>query len=118
DYWDVNLGGSLALLRAMSEQGVRRLVFSSTAATYGIPERMPITEDVPQRPINPYGASKLAVERAIRDVLDSDPRWSAAVLRYFNVAGCAADGSLGEDHQPETHLIPLVLQAAAGRRPH
>lgn len=118
DYWDVNVTGSLALLRAMAEQGVRRLVFSSTAATYGIPERMPITEDVPQRPINPYGASKLAVERAIRDLLDADPRWSAAILRYFNVAGCAADGSLGEDHQPETHLVPLVLQAAAGRRPH
>jgi len=118
DYWDVNLTGSLALLRAMSDHGVRRLVFSSTAATYGIPDRMPITEDVDQRPINPYGASKLAVERAIRDVLDADPTWSAAILRYFNVAGCASDGSLGEDHQPETHLLPIVLQAAAGRRSH
>lgn len=118
DYWDVNVSGSLALLRAMHDSGVRRLVFSSTAATYGIPERMPITEDVAQQPINPYGASKLAVERAIRDLVASDPSWSAAILRYFNVAGCAADGSLGEDHQPETHLIPIVLQAASGRRPH
>ncbi len=113
-YWNNNVGGSLSLLQTMTERGVRRLIFSSTAATYGIPEVDPITEDCPQHPINPYGSSKLAVERLIQDHAASQRDFSFASLRYFNVAGCA--WGLGEDHHPETHLIPIVLQCAAGRR--
>lgn len=116
DYWQNNVAGSLSLLKAMQTRGVERLVFSSTAATYGVPEQLPITEDTPQAPINPYGATKLAVEQAIRDTVRSRPAMAATVLRYFNVAGCSHEGGLGEDHRPETHLIPIVLQAAAGRR--
>ena len=114
-YFRTNLGGTLNLLDAMRDAGVGRLVFSSTAATYGAPATIPITEDAPALPTNPYGASKLAMDEAIR--------WEAAAqglgaisLRYFNVAG--ASGRLGERHDQETHLIPLVLQAAAGQRPH
>lgn len=114
DYWASNVGGSVSLLRAMQAAGVPRLVFSSTAATYGVPATLPIREDAPQRPINPYGATKLAVERAIADLQGADPAFSCAILRYFNVVGCAH--GLGEDHRPETHLLPIVLQAAAGRR--
>lgn len=114
-YWENNVGGTLSLLRAMDQRGVRRLVFSSTAATYGVPDRLPIVEDTPQQPINPYGATKLAVERALADVCAASGL-SATVLRYFNVAGCALDGTLGEDHRPETHLIPILLQVALGRR--
>ncbi|HXG10666.1 MAG TPA: UDP-glucose 4-epimerase GalE, partial [Gemmataceae bacterium] len=91
--------------------------FSSTCATYGVPERVPITEDEPQKPINPYGSGKLAVEGALRDYAAAYG-WGFASLRYFNAAGASPDGTLGEDHDPETHLIPLVLQAALGRRPH
>jgi UDP-glucose 4-epimerase len=91
-------------------------VFSSTCATYGEPDEMPIHEDVPQRPINPYGASKLYSERMLRDLRHVLPDFSCAILRYFNVAGCAADGSLGEHHEPETHIIPVILQTALGQR--
>lgn len=115
-YYDNNTAGSASLVRAMSRAGVQRMVFSSTCATYGEPERMPITEDMLQRPINPYGWSKLFVERVLSDYGHATPAFGFAALRYFNVAGCARDGSLGEDHRPETHLIPLVLQAALGRR--
>ncbi|HHO51516.1 MAG TPA: UDP-glucose 4-epimerase GalE [Deltaproteobacteria bacterium] len=113
-YWDNNVGGSISLLSAMRDEGVGTLVFSSTAATYGVPDVLPIAEDTPQSPINPYGATKLAVESAIADVHRSDPAFCSTILRYFNVVGCS--GGLGEDHHPETHLLPLVLQAAAGRR--
>ncbi|MEZ4322094.1 MAG: UDP-glucose 4-epimerase GalE [Myxococcota bacterium] len=116
DYWRNNVGGSLNLLRAMEDRGVRRLLFSSTAATYGIPDTMPIHEDASQRPINPYGATKLAVESAIRDHASASPGFAFAILRYFNVAGCAF--GLGERHFPETHLVPIVLQAASGKRSH
>jgi UDP-glucose 4-epimerase len=115
-YYDNNLGGSISLLRAMHAAGVRRLVFSSTCATYGRPETMPITEEAPQEPINPYGFSKLFTERALADYGACTPGFGHAVLRYFNVAGCALDGSLGEDHDPETHLIPTVLLVALGKR--
>ncbi|MFF8592640.1 UDP-glucose 4-epimerase GalE [Streptomyces sp. NPDC015220] len=112
-YWDNNVGGTMALLAAMREAGVRRLVFSSTAATYGEPERTPIPETAPTRPTNPYGASKLAVDHMITGEAAAHGL-GAVSLRYFNVAG--AYGAHGERHQPESHLIPLVLQVAQGRR--
>jgi UDP-glucose-4-epimerase GalE len=99
----------------MRRAGVGRLVFSSTCATYGVPERMPITEDLPQQPINPYGATKLMIERVLRDY-DAAYGLRSVALRYFNAAGCDPDGEIGEDHDPETHLIPLVLQVALGQR--
>ncbi|MEU2583054.1 UDP-glucose 4-epimerase GalE [Streptomyces avermitilis] len=112
-YWDNNVGGTLALLAAMREAGVRKLVFSSTAATYGEPEEVPIVETAPTRPTNPYGASKLAVDHMITG--EAGAHGLAAVsLRYFNVAG--AYGSCGERHAPESHLIPLVLEVAQGGR--
>ncbi|MFI1167070.1 UDP-glucose 4-epimerase GalE [Streptomyces sp. NPDC020801] len=112
-YWDNNVGGTMALLTAMREAGVRTLVFSSTAATYGEPEQVPIPETAPTRPTNPYGASKLAVDHMITG--EASAHGLAAVsLRYFNVAG--AYGTCGERHDPESHLIPLVLQVAQGRR--
>jgi UDP-glucose 4-epimerase len=115
-YYQNNLVNTLTLLDALRRHGVKRFVFSSTCATYGVPQTVPITEDEPQRPINPYGNGKLAVEYALGDYAAAYD-WGFAALRYFNAAGASADGSIGEDHNPETHLIPLVLQAAAGRRP-
>lgn len=114
-YYHNNVGGSLALLDAIRAEGVWRIVFSSTTATYGVPDRIPIREDEPQHPINPYGFTKLVVERALADYAKAYGLGYAA-LRYFNAAGALADGSHGEDHQPETHLIPLVLQVALGQR--
>ena len=114
-YYQNNIVGTLALLDAMRDAGVNRIVFSSTCATYGIPQRVPITEDHPQRPINPYGFTKLAIERALADYSHAYGLGYAA-LRYFNASGAAADGTIGEDHDPETHLIPLVLQVALGQR--
>jgi UDP-glucose 4-epimerase len=114
-YWRNNLVGTLNLLDAMRANGIGRLVFSSTCATYGEPEVVPISEDERTAPVNSYGASKLAVDLMIRDECRAHGL-AAASLRYFNVAG--ASGELGEDHQPETHLIPLVLLAAAGVREH
>ncbi|MFG2345164.1 UDP-glucose 4-epimerase GalE [Streptomyces phaeochromogenes] len=112
-YWDNNVGGTMALLAAMRSAGVRKLVFSSTAATYGEPETTPIVESAPTAPTNPYGASKLAVDHMITG--EAAAHGLAAVsLRYFNVAG--AYGASGERHDPESHLIPLVLQVAQGRR--
>jgi UDP-glucose-4-epimerase GalE len=112
-YWRVNVGGTLNVLEAMRDVGVPIIVMSSTAAVYGSPERSPVAEDAPLAPINPYGASKLAAERAVASY--AGPYGIAfAALRYFNVAGAA--GELGEDHRPETHLIPSALEAAAGRR--
>jgi UDP-arabinose 4-epimerase len=116
-YFRNNVVNSLGLFEAMRETGVRRIVFSSTCATYGIPETVPISESLPQRPVNPYGESKLMIERALH--------WYAVVhgftyaaLRYFNAAGADPDGETGEHHEPETHLIPLVLAAALGERDH
>jgi UDP-glucose 4-epimerase len=112
-YWRGNVMGALNLLDAMRAAGVKRIVFSSTAATYGEPDVELITEETPNVPVNTYGNSKLAVDRMLAD--EARAHGLAAVsLRYFNVAG--ASGPLGEDHEPETHLIPLVLQAAAGQR--
>jgi UDP-glucose 4-epimerase len=115
-YYRNNVVGSLSLLEAMRAAGVARIVFSSTCATYGEPEKMPISEDAPQRPVNPYGASKLMIERALADYAAAYGLGYAA-LRYFNACGAAPDASLGEDHATETHLIPLTLQVALGQRP-
>jgi UDP-glucose 4-epimerase len=114
-YWRNNVVGTLNLLDAMREHGIGRLVFSSTCATYGEPDEVPMPETLPTDPVNSYGNSKLAVDRMIGDECRAHGL-GAISLRYFNVAG--ASGAFGEDHYPETHLIPLVLQAAAGRREH
>ena len=113
-YYENNVGGALAVLRAAAECGVKHFIFSSTAATFGNPVETPITETHPQRPINPYGETKLAVERAL-------PHFEVAygiksvVLRYFNASGADPEGVLGEDHHPEQHLIPRAIDAALGR---
>jgi UDP-glucose 4-epimerase len=112
-YWSGNVVTSFRLLEAMRRHGAPRLVFSSTAATYGEPEQVPIPEDAPTRPTNPYGASKLAIDHAIRSYAIAHGL-AATSLRYFNVAG--AHGRFGERHTVETHLIPLVLQVASGAR--
>jgi len=115
DYYSANTQGVIALLQAIDAAGVTRMVFSSTCATYGEPEVMPITEDLPQRPINPYGWSKLMCERVLIDYAHATPTFGFAAPRYFNVAGSAEDGSIGEDHKPETHLIPRLLLTALGK---
>jgi UDP-glucose-4-epimerase GalE len=116
-YFRNNVANTLNLLEAMRATDVGSIVFSSTCATYGVPQRVPISEDAPQRPVNPYGESKLFVERALHWLGGAHGlHWAA--LRYFNAAGADPDGELGEDHDPETHLIPLVIEAALGRRPH
>ncbi|TMW70410.1 UDP-glucose 4-epimerase GalE [Alteribacter natronophilus] len=114
-YYDNNVNGALSLLKVMKRFGTKRIVFSSTAATYGEPERMPIEETDRTEPTNPYGETKLAIEKMLK--------WSEkaygiehVVLRYFNVAGAHTEQEIGEDHTPETHLIPIILQAALGQR--
>jgi UDP-glucose 4-epimerase len=116
-YWQNNLVNTVNLLECVRRHKITRFVFSSTCATYGSPKQMPITEETPQQPINPYGHTKLAVERALHDYSLAYGMGYAA-LRYFNASGAAADGTIGEDHTPETHLIPLALYAAMGKRPH
>lgn len=118
-YYRVNVTGTLNLLEAMIRARIPRLVFSSTAATYGEPgpDLIPIREDCPVLPTNPYGATKLAADRMISD-FSAAHGLAATSLRYFNVAGASSDERFGEDHDPETHIIPLVLEAAAGRRSH
>lgn len=114
-YYENNVGGAVSLLRVMSKHNVKKIVFSSTAAVYGEPDLVPITETLQPNPTNPYGETKLAIEKMLK--------WSEqaygiqhVILRYFNVAGADLDGKLGEDHHPETHLIPIVLQVALGKR--
>ncbi|WP_425616452.1 UDP-glucose 4-epimerase GalE [Anatilimnocola sp. NA78] len=114
-YYENNVVGSLRLLQAMQEADVRKIVFSSTTATYGEPEKSPIAETTPQKPINPYGVSKLMVEQILDDFARAYG-FGFAALRYFNAAGASADGLIGEDHRPESHLIPIVLQVALGQR--
>jgi len=116
-YYLNNVAATLHLLHAMLGAGVKKFVFSSTCATYGAPDTLPIGETCPQAPINPYGQTKLDVETALK-ALARAHGLSFASFRYFNAAGAAEDGSIGEDHEPETHLIPLAIDAAAGRRPH
>lgn len=115
-YYFNNEVATLHLLRAMLAAGVKKFVFSSTCATYGTPATLPIVETTPQAPINPYGQTKLDVENALK-ALATAHGLSFAAFRYFNAAGAAEDGTIGEDHTPETHLIPLAFDAATGRRP-
>jgi UDP-glucose 4-epimerase len=114
-FYQNNVIATLGLFESMRRMGVHRFVFSSTTATYGQPERIPIAEDTPQIPINPYGFTKLVVERALKDYARAYG-FAGAALRYFNAAGAASDGSIGENHKPESHLIPLILQVALGQR--
>ncbi len=116
-YYQNNVVNTLNLLNAMQVFGVDKFIFSSTAATFGEPQYTPIDEKHTQHPINPYGRTKLMVEQAMADY-DKAYGIKSVALRYFNAAGADPDGQLGERHDPETHLIPLVLQAASGRRPH
>ncbi|HWB50202.1 MAG TPA: UDP-glucose 4-epimerase GalE [Stellaceae bacterium] len=115
-YYRNNVVGTLTLLDAMRDAGVERIVFSSTCATYGLPESMPIAETTPQRPVNSYGETKLTIERALHWYGQAYGLRSVA-LRYFNAAGCDRGREIGEEHDPETHLIPLVLRAALGSGP-
>ncbi|MDP5015782.1 UDP-glucose 4-epimerase GalE [Anabaena sp. UHCC 0187] len=114
-YYRNNVLGTLTLLESMLAASINKFVFSSTCATYGVPNFIPITEDHPQNPINPYGATKLMVERILTD-FDVAYNFKSVRFRYFNAAGANPQGLLGEDHDPETHLIPLVLQTALGKR--
>lgn len=115
-YFDVNVGGTTTLLQAMAATGVKNLVFSGTCAVYGNPEYLPLDEKHPKAPVSPYGLSKLMVEEILAGCRDKEG-FNITSLRYFNAAGCMPDGSLGESHQTETHLIPLAIAAALGRRP-
>lgn len=115
-YWRENVTGALNLIEATVAAGCRHFVFSSTCATYGDQDGVLLDEATPQRPINAYGASKLAIEEMLRNFRDSHGL-NHVIFRYFNVAGCDPEGEIGEQHHPETHLIPLMLDAVAGRRP-
>jgi UDP-glucose 4-epimerase len=114
-YFDNNVGGTITLLRAAQAAGIDKIVFSSTCATYGIPSTIPIDESHVQSPINPYGRSKLIVEQILKD-LDRYQGFRSLILRYFNAAGADPEGRIGEWHSPETHAIPIALDAALGRR--
>ena len=116
-YWRENVTYTLGLLEAMRAAECKEFVFSSTCATYGEPVEVPMTEDHPQNPINPYGRTKLVIEHMLSDFAHAYGLRYAA-LRYFNAAGASPDGGIGEDHEPETHLIPLVFQVAQGKREH
>ena len=117
-YHSNNVQGTLSLLEAMQRADVPRMVFSSSAAIYGSPEKTPIREDAETLPINPYGRSKHVIEMALAKHSSQEDDFGFAALRYFNVAGAALDGSLGEDHEPETHLIPNTLKTALGTLDH
>jgi UDP-arabinose 4-epimerase len=116
-YFENNVSGTISLLEAMRAAGIAPIVFSSSCATYGLADTLPIRESSPQRPVNPYGESKLFVERALHWYGAAHGIRSVA-LRYFNAAGADIDAEIGEDHDPETHLIPLVIEAAQGKRRH
>jgi UDP-glucose-4-epimerase GalE len=118
-YYHNNVATTVNVLEAMRQTNVTRFVFSSTCAVYGDPEAIPITEEQRKLPVSPYGRSKLMVEQVLTDLATQKawPEFSFAALRYFNASGCAMDGSIGEDHDPETHLIPVILQAILGVRP-
>ena len=115
-YYHNNVCNVVSMLETMLECNVKRLVFSSTCATYGDPDRVPITEDEKKAPVSPYGRSKWMVEQILQDLSEADKEFKFAALRYFNASGCSADGAIGEDHDPETHLIPVILQSLLGVR--
>jgi UDP-glucose 4-epimerase len=117
-YYRNNVATTISVLEAMREAGVDRFVFSSTCAVYGDPDKIPITEEEKKAPVSPYGRSKWQVEQILQDLPAGEWKdFQFAALRYFNASGCAMDGSIGEDHDPETHLIPVILQAILGVRP-
>jgi UDP-glucose 4-epimerase len=116
-FYDNNVAGTISLLRAAQAAGIDKLVFSSTCATYGIPRSIPINEVHVQDPINPYGRSKLIIEQILND-LDRYQGFRYSILRYFNAAGADPEGRIGEWHSPETHVVPIAIEAALGRRPH
>ena len=116
-YYFNNVSATLHLLNAMLAAGVKKFVFSSTCATFGVPATLPIHENLPQAPINPYGQTKLDIENVLRSLAHASGL-SFAVFRYFNAAGASGDGAIGEDHHPETHLIPVAVDVATGKRPH
>ena len=116
-YYQNNVATTISVLRSMQEAGVNNFVFSSTCAVYGDPDKVPITEDEKKAPVSPYGRSKLMVEQILADQLVTNKDFRFAALRYFNASGCALDGTIGEDHDPETHLIPVTIQVAMGQRP-
>jgi UDP-glucose 4-epimerase len=116
-YYHNNVATTVTVLEAMEAAGVERFVFSSTCAVYGDPDVIPITEDEKKAPVSPYGRSKLMVEEVLTDYAAANAKFKFAALRYFNASGCAMDGALGEDHRPEPHLIPVIFQAIAGKRP-
>lgn len=115
DFYETNVGGALTVLRAMQARGIQPFVFSSTCATYGEPQYLPLNEAHPQAPINPYGRTKLMVEQALRD-LGAHGGTRSIILRYFNAAGADPEGRIGERHDPETHAMPIAIQAAMGQR--
>ena len=116
-YYQNNVATTISVIQAMEEAGVERFVFSSTCAVYGDPDKIPITEDEKKAPVSPYGRSKWMVEQILQDQVVANKKFKYAALRYFNASGCAMDGTIGEDHDPGTHLIPVVLQAILGVRP-
>jgi UDP-glucose 4-epimerase len=117
DYYRNNVATTINVLEAMADAGVTGFVFSSTCAVYGDPDKIPLTEDEKKAPVSPYGRSKWMVEQVLQDYGAANKNFRFAALRYFNASGCAMDGSLGEDHDPETHLIPVIFQAITGQRP-
>lgn len=116
-YYRNNVGTMVSVLESMAEANVNKFVFSSTCATYGDPDSVPITEDMPKRPVSPYGRSKLMAEQVLSDYCDANKQFAYAALRYFNACGCASDGTIGEAHDPEPHLIPNILLAVLGKKP-
>ena len=116
-YYANNLAAPLVLLEAMRQHGTKHFIFSSTCATFGNPQYVPMDEHHPQEPINPYGRSKLMLEQVLRDC-DQAFGIQHVILRYFNASGCSADGLIGEDHTPESHIIPRTLMAITGEAPH
>jgi UDP-glucose 4-epimerase len=117
-YYANNVATTISVLESMKEANVNRFVFSSTCAVYGNPDKVPLTEDEKKAPVSPYGRSKLMVEQILADYVAANRNFSFASLRYFNASGCAMDGTIGEDHDPESHLIPVTLQVVLGQRPH
>jgi len=116
-YYHNNVAVTISVLQSMREAKVNRFVFSSTCAVYGDPDQVPVTESEKKAPVSPYGRSKWMIEQVLQDYIASNPEFAYAALRYFNASGCSMDGQLGEDHEPETHIIPVILLAILGIKP-